>query len=103
MSQSKGSRNTLTEVTEGFIAITFPKNDLPNASETSQKATGHVYESITFKGNANIHCGNIGESKHVADGSQKHQYKKIEAEDGRAVFGDAYGDEYTDKFFGVKK
>ena len=93
----------LTEATEDFIAVAFPKNSLPNTNEASQKATGHVYESITISGNADIHLGNIGESKHGTDRSQKHQYKKIEAKAGRAVCGDAYADGYADKLFREKK
>ena len=99
----KARGKTLTEATESVIALAFPKMTLPNANDGSQKVTGHIYESITFKGKADIHLGNIGESKHGAERSQKHQYKKIEAKEGRVVCGDAYTDEYTDKLFREKK
>lgn len=65
--------------------------------------TGHIYESITFLGRADIHAGDIGESKSGDERSQKHRYQKIEAKEGRATMGNAFGDDFVDKFFQKKK
>ena len=92
----------LTEAPEGLIAVVYPKDNLIHTNDGSQKTTGHLYESISFSGSVNMHAGDIGESKHGNERSKKHRYKKIKAKDGRAVFGNAYTDDYVDKFFGKK-
>ena len=87
----------------GPTAVANAEKDLPNANDASRKMTGHIYESITFLGRADIHAGDIGESKSGDERSQKHRYQKIEAKEGRAICGDAYCDGYLDKFFEEKK
>lgn len=64
--------------------------------------TGHLYEGIKFLESADIHFGDIGESKGGAESSLKHQYKKIEGKQVRATMGNAFGDDFVDKFYGKK-
>ena len=95
--------NVLTEDTEGVITVAFPKNGLPNAHDASHKPTGHVYESIVSSDSADIHAGDIGESKCGAECSQKHTYRRIEGKKVRATLGNAYNDDFVDKFFGKEQ
>ena len=92
--------DALTEGTEGIIAVAFPKNSLQNANGASQKPTGHVYELIVSSDSVDIHAGDIGESKCGAERSQKHTYRKIEGKKIRATLGNAFNDDFMDKFFG---
>lgn len=65
--------------------------------------TGHLYEGIKALGNADIHLGDIGESKGGAESSLKHQYKNIEGKELRATLGNALGDDFVEKFYREKK
>ena len=92
--------DVLTEPTEGVIAVASPKNDFQNANDASQKPTGHVYELIVSSDSVDIHAGDIGESKCGAEHSQKHTYKKVEGKTVRVTLGNAYNNDFMDKFFG---
>ena len=92
----------LTEAKEGIIAVAFPKKSLQNANDASQKPTGHSYELIVSS-DSDIHAGDIGESKCGAERSHKHTYRKIEGKKVRATLGNAYNDDFMDKFFGKER
>lgn len=65
--------------------------------------TGHLYEGIKFSESADVHFGDIGESKCGTEGSLKHQYKKIEGKQVRATMGNAFSDDFVDRFYGKKQ
>ena len=88
---------------ERFIAVAIPKNDPSMANDASETVTGHVFESVKFEDSADILAGNIGESKHGPERSQKHLYKNIEAKEGRAILGNVYVDGFAEKFLEKKK
>ena len=64
---------------------------------------GHLYESITISGDADIIVGDIGESKRADGCPQKHQYKQIDAKNGRATLGNVYDENFMKMFYARKK
>ena len=100
LSHSEGLKNALTEVTEG-PSTAFPQEG-PNLNGPSQQTPGHVYESITFLGSADIHVGDVG-SKRGDERSHGHRYQRVQAKEGRATLGNAYDDGFVEKFYREKK
>ena len=104
LSWSEGLMKTLTEATEAItrIALAFPKKDLQNEQDASQKPTGHVYELILMS-DSDILAGDIGESRCRTERSQQHTYRRIEGKKNRVTAGNAYDADLMDRFYGKEQ